>query len=127
MNVLLCREVEFINPFKHKERTKERGRAWEEVAFKLQSYGHDVTRRSVRDRYKTIKDSVTRRNNLEKKQSGIAPEVTDEDAEITQIVEDLVEIETDTKEQQSEEEKKQLDGVDIRKRALESFTETKKR
>lgn len=127
MNVTLCREVEFLNPFQYKDRTRERGKVWEDVATKLQGHGIDVSRRAVRDRYNTIKDNIKRKNNLEMKQSGIAPELTPSETEVTQIVESLVEVEADTKEQETEEEKKKVDGVEIRKRALESFTETRKR
>ena len=79
---------------------------WEHVATKLQEHGLDVSRRSVRDRYNLIKDNIKRKNNLEMKQSGIAPEMTPSETEMTQIVESLVEVEADTKEQETEEEKK---------------------
>lgn len=129
MNVVLCREVEYVNPFKFKERTKERGKAWEEAASNLKKHGYEITKRSVRDRYKNLKETVTKRNGKELKESGISPYLTDWQLEVTQIVEDLVEVEKETKEQQNDEVKKQLpvDGVEMRKRALESFTETNKR
>ena len=53
-----------------------------------------------------IKDNIKRKNNLERRQSGIAPEMTPSETEKTQIVESLVEVEADTKEQETEEEKK---------------------
>ena len=81
MNVARCREVEYINPFKFKERTKERGEAWEDVAANLKKHGFEVTKRSVRDKYKSLKDSVTKRNSKELKESGISPEFTDEQSE----------------------------------------------
>ncbi|XP_033097635.1 vicilin-like seed storage protein At2g18540 [Anneissia japonica] len=127
MSLILCREVDYVNPFKYKERTKERGKAWEDIATNLRRHGYDVTKRSVRDKYKTIKETVTKRNSKELKESGIAPELTDEQMEVTQIIEDLVEVEKDTKEHHTEEDKKQVDGVEMRNRALESFTETSKR
>ena len=74
---MLCREVEFLNPFQFKDRTRERGKVWDDVASKLQEHGLDVSRRAVRDRYNLIKDNIKKRNNLEKRQSGIAPEMSE--------------------------------------------------
>ena len=82
MNVILCREIDFINPYKNKERTKERGQTWAEIAGNLRKHGFDVTKRLVRDKYKSLKDSVKRRNRQEERASGIAPELTDKEAEV---------------------------------------------
>ena len=131
MTLVLCREVEYINPFQFKERTKERGKAWEEVAVNLRKHGYEVSKRAVRDKYRAVKEAIQKKNSRELRESGIAPELTQEERELTQIVEDLQEVEKDTKEQQgeqqTEEAKKQLDGVEMRQRALETFTETNKR
>lgn len=115
---MLCREVEFLNPFQHRDRTRERGKVWDEVASKLQEHGLDVSRRSVRDRYNLIKDNFKKKKQSRETAKWIAPEMSEAETEITQIIKGMVEIEADMKE---------LDGVEIRKRALESFTETRKR
>lgn len=131
MILVLCREVEFINPFQYKERTKKSGKAWEDIASNLRKHGYDVEKRAVRDKYNKIKDGIQKKNAKELRESGIAPELTNDELEITQIVEDMQEVEKETKEQQgevrAEEEKKQHDGVEMRQRALETFTETNKR
>ena len=131
MCVMLCREVDFVNPFQYKQRTQESSKAWDEVTANLQKHGLTVNKRAVRDKYYKLKDSVIKKNRSEEKASGIAPELTGTQAELTQIIEDLTEVENDSKEiltqQQQKEEKKQLDGVEMRKRALETFTETNKR
>ena len=131
MNVALCREAGFINPFQYRERTKERGQAWDTIAVNLQKHGFNVTKRSVRDRYKLLKEQVLKRNREEAKASGIAPELTGAEAEVIEVIEDLLEVENDTKGQQAEiqldEKKKELDGVEMRKRCLETFSETNKR
>ena len=113
-------EVECLNPYQYKERTKERGKAWDEVASNLQKHGFEVTKRAVRDKFKTIKDVVSKRNSQEQMESGIAPELTGVKLEVTQMVEDLIDVEHDTKERQKEEKKK-TDGVEMRKRALENY------
>ncbi|XP_072173909.1 uncharacterized protein [Diadema setosum] len=131
MCLMLCREVDFINPFKHKQRTKESSKAWEDITSNLKKHGLNVTKRAVRDKYYKLKENVMKKNKTEEKSSGIAPEHNDTEAELTQIIEELTEVENDSKElltqKQQQEEKKQLDGVEMRKRALESFTETNKR
>ncbi|XP_033110191.1 uncharacterized protein LOC117111389 [Anneissia japonica] len=38
MSLILCREVDYVNPFKYKERTKERGKAWEDIATNLRRH-----------------------------------------------------------------------------------------
>ena len=131
MVLVLCREVEFVNPFQYKGRTSKSGAAWEEVAENLRKHGYQVDRRGCREKFQKVKDTIKKRNAKELKESGIAPELTDEDAEITKIVEDIEEHEKEAKEQQgevaAEENKKHLDGVEMRKRALETFSETNKR
>ena len=131
MCVKLCREVDFVNPFQYRPRTKESSKAWEEVTSNLQNHGLAVTKRAVRDKFYKLKDGISKKNRNEEKASGIAPELTDTQLELTQIIEDLTEVENESKEsqaqQQQKEEKKQLDGVEMRKRALETFTETNKR
>ena len=131
MTLVLCREVEFTNAFQFKERTKERGTAWEEVALNLRKHGYEVSKRAVRDKYRAVKEAVQKKNSRELRQCGIAPEPTNEELELTQIVEDLQEVEKEMKEQQgeqqAEEAKKHADGIEMRQRALETFTETNKR
>ncbi|XP_063962162.1 uncharacterized protein LOC135155822 [Lytechinus pictus] len=42
---MLCREVELLNPFQHRDRTKERGKVWEQVAQNLGKHGLAVSKR----------------------------------------------------------------------------------
>lgn len=96
----------------------------------MTKHGHRVTKRAVRDKYKAVKDVIAKRNTRELNESGIAPELTEVETEITHIIEDLTEVE-ETKERQSvkdcDEAKKKNDGKELRKRALETFAETNKR
>ncbi|KAJ8036267.1 hypothetical protein HOLleu_20188 [Holothuria leucospilota] len=131
MNVTLCKEVDLINPFQYKERTKERGQAWDTIADNLQKLKYCVTKWSVRDRYKLLKDQVLKKNREDAKASGISTDEVSNKPELTQIIEELVEVEKERREQQTEirekEEKKEQDGAEMRRRALESFAETSKR
>ncbi|XP_072167922.1 uncharacterized protein [Diadema setosum] len=56
MAVLLCREIESVNPFQYTVRTKERGQSWEDIAANIRKQGHRVTKRGVRDKYHSLKE-----------------------------------------------------------------------
>ena len=62
MEVMLLREVNVINPLAFKERTNERGKAWDEVAANMSKHGHRVIKQAVRDKYKAVKDVIVKRN-----------------------------------------------------------------
>ena len=58
-DVLLCREIILIEPFAHKEGSRERGSAWDVIASELNcinegSVKFEVTKRAVRDRYNLL-------------------------------------------------------------------------
>ena len=58
-DVLLCREIPVSQPYQFKETTVERGKSWEEISNRLnncQTTKFRVTKRSVRDRFKLIKE-----------------------------------------------------------------------
>lgn len=67
----------------------------------MSKHGHKVTKRAVRDKYKAVKDVIVKRNAKKLKESGIAHELTEVETEITYIIEDLTEVEKETKERQS--------------------------
>ena len=79
-------DVASINLFSYKKGLKERGKCWIEVADLLVKQGFKVDQRAVRDHYTTLQN---KNNSEERKASGIAPELTPTQAEITNILEDL--------------------------------------
>ena len=131
MVLLLCREVDYINPYQYKGRTARSGAAWEQVAVNLRHHGFQVEKRGCQEKFKKLKETIKKRNAKELRESGIAPELTEEEQEITKVVEDMEESEKEAKEFQgeaaAEETKKHLTGVEMRKRAMETFSETNKR
>ena len=131
LDVVLCREVALVNPFQHKQRTKESSKAWDTITAGLVRQGHHVTKRAVREHFYRVKDSITKRNRVEEAASGISPELSDTQLEVTNLVEDLTDLENEAKlqqqQQQQKEEKKAMDGIEIRNRAMETYKETAKR
>ena len=62
-DVLFCREILVSQPYQFKERTVERGKSWEEISNRLnncQTAKFCVTKHSLRDRFKLIKEKFKR-------------------------------------------------------------------
>ncbi|XP_068700577.1 uncharacterized protein [Montipora foliosa] len=134
-DVLLCREILVSQPFKFKERTVERGKIWDEIANRLnncQTLKFRVNKRSVRERFKLIKEKFKRKIQDEEKASGIDVEPTSGPSELEQALEDICALEEslpaevlDSKQAKAEENK--LKAEEIRQKAMESFGQTKAR
>ena len=131
-DVLLCREILVFQPFKFKERTVERGKIWEEIANRL-SNCHTlklrVNKRSVRERFKLIKERFKRKIQDEEKASGIDVEPA---SELEQALEDICALEESLPEKfmvskQARAEIKKLKAEEIRQKAMKSFGQTKAR
>lgn len=131
-DVLLCREMLVSQPFKFKERTVERGKIWDEIADRLnncQTLKFRVNKRSVRERFKLIKEKFKRKVQDEEKASGIDVEPA---SEHEQALEDICALEEslpaevmDSKQAKAEANK--LKAEEIRQKAMESFGQTKAR
>ncbi|XP_033096684.1 stress response protein NST1-like [Anneissia japonica] len=125
-DVELLREMAVTNPFMHKKGTRERGRLWENVGENLNKIdGYKVDQRSVRERWAKLRKNLLKKNANEIKASGISPEMSESDV----LVEELINQEDDAEkiELKNDEEKKKQDGIAMRKQAMETFAETKKR
>lgn len=132
-DVLLCREILVSQPFKFKERTVERGKIWDEIANRLnncQTLNFRVNKRSVRERFKLIKEKFKRKIQEEEKASGIDVEPA---SELDQALEDICALEEslpaeamDSKQAKAAEANK-LKAEEIRQKAMESFGQTKAR
>lgn len=128
-DLALLIEIGSINPFACRRGSKERGKRWTEVAELLAKQGFKVDQRAVRDRYTLLNNRNKQNNSKERKESGIAPEVTPTQAEITTIIEDLAQQDADSETivEKNDEEQKKVDGIEMRKRLVETFAETNKR
>lgn len=131
-DVVLCTEIRVREPYKFKKCSNERGKIWTEIASTLNSNKEvkfHVTQRGVRERYEGLKAKYLEKIKGEEKASGISPEVTELDKLLEEIVEkeSLAESsrESDSTIKKNEEERKVAE--DLRKTAMESMGETKKR
>ena len=131
-DILLCREILVSQPFKFKERTVERGKIWDEIANRLNNcltLKFRVNKRSVRERFKLMKEKFKRKIQEEENASGIDVEPA---SELEQALEDICALEEslptevmDSK--QAKAEANELKAEEIRQKAMESFGQTKAR
>ena len=122
--------VVLANPFQYKYKTGDRARAWQQVAEGMQRKGLKVDCRAVRDRIHILKDQVKAKNNLEKAASGIAVEETEEEKAIQEAIERMLQEEEDIElapKERGDEQKKKVEGEELRKRACGTLGETRKR
>lgn len=133
-NILLCREVLAIEPYKAKERTVQRAQAWQTVAdnlSKIKDPCFKVDKRSVREHVMKMVEKFKKKNKQEEMASGICPEQSELDILLEEIAErmdasvEIMEEENERKLKKLEKEKEQAE--DIRLKAMESLGETKKR
>ena len=129
-HVFLCREILAVDLFKTKKKTTKRAEMWQKITDNLSSYGSpkfSVTKRAVRDRYGIISDKYKKKIRSEEKASGIQVDET----ELGVLLEEVVERENLAEEECNEGKKKMEDekqkAVDIRKTAMESLSQTRKR
>lgn len=134
-DVLLCREILVVEPYKVKERTPQRGILWETVAEKLNNIKvpmFKVDKRSVRDHFnKVLLVRHKKKMSDEKKASGISPEQTELDALMEEIMERMQASEESFGEEndnaRQKAEKDKCAAQDVRLQAMERMSETKKR
>lgn len=128
---ILVGEVSLAHPFRLKYKTAERGKAWQQVAEAMQRKGYKVDSRAVRDRISLLKEQVKVKKNLKKAVGGVTVEETKGEKAIREAVEEMIQEEEDMemapKERVDEQKVKEGDGKESRKRACETFAETRKR
>ena len=82
----LCREIVLIQPYKFKEKTREKGKAWQDISDNPNSLpGFTVSARAVRERLKLLEIKFKKKDRQERAASGISPEMTELDV----LLEDL--------------------------------------
>ena len=123
-DVLLCREILALNPFKAKRKTTQRSKMWETIAQNLELIDQQtfrVTVRAVRDRYSLLARKYRKPMQTEKKASGMTPEVSELDVLLEELIglEDLSEEENQEKTKKDEQDK--VKALDMRKKPWKSF------
>ncbi|XP_071958428.1 uncharacterized protein [Antedon mediterranea] len=117
-DLVLCKEILVVFPFRYKERTQCRGSAWKRVAANLKEKTDlffKLDARSVRDRWHCLKNRT--KDRIEKEIcDGIMPELT----ELDTLLRDLIKQDTtDSEEKKSDqfaEAKIIMDEMALRKR-----------
>ena len=122
----------FLNPSSSKKELSREGKFGTKIANRLnncQTLKFRVNKRSVRERYKLIKEKFKRKIQEEEKASGIDVEPA---SELEQALEDICALEEslpaeviDSKQAKAEANK--LKAEEIRQKAMESFGQTKAR
>ena len=134
-DTLLCREILVEEPFSYRHGSRERGKCWDRIAEslnKIELPKFSVDQRAVRDRYVKLERAFKRKTREELRASGIAP---DEPTELDQALEEInarsenAEQERDAnreaKQQEMEREKETAETM--RRRAMESLSQTRSR
>ncbi|XP_074611822.1 uncharacterized protein LOC141866237 [Acropora palmata] len=133
-DVMLGREIMLFELWKYKAGSRERDQCLDRIAESLNHLerpSFSVSQKSVRDRLKILEGDFKKKERSEKNASGISPERT----EVDQIMEDYLEQKEDQEresEKASEESrdkmaKEKATAEDMRNKAMERLSETKKR
>ena len=122
----LISEIFVEKPYDKPSGSVERGIIWENIARSLNATvdkaDFNVTGRSVRDRFKHLRDKAIRKRNAEEKASGIPGEHNELDDALDDLARDLI---AEQKKNKVEAERKK--AVEMRKQSLETYSETRKR
>ncbi|XP_028417139.1 uncharacterized abhydrolase domain-containing protein DDB_G0269086-like [Dendronephthya gigantea] len=133
-DVEFCKEVVASKLFETKKRSAERALVWESIAKNLEKIEYPkfkVEQRSVRDRLKKLMKQFRKKENEERRASGISPELTELDTLLEEICEREHASETLAAEMGEKEKRRleedQMAAQEIRKRAMETLSETQVR
>ena len=132
-DIEFCKEVVASKLFETKKRSAERAQVWEGIANKLEKMEYPkfkVEQRSVRDRFKKLIKQFRKKENNERRASGISPELTELDTLLEEINEKEEASETlaaDVEMEKRRLEEDQMAGEEIRKRAMETLSQTQQR
>ena len=133
-DIVFVREILHIQPWIHRHGSVERGQSWEEIAAVLNSLEDlffKVTPRSVRDRYSLLVKKFKAKRRAEDKASGIAPEHSELDDALLDLIERFEEADSQrtkaSAEKKSKQEEEYSQAQDMRNASLETFGETRKR
>ena len=121
---LLLNEILLEEPFKFNNGSKEKGAVWSKIAESLAQHGMKVTQRSVREKFEKLYSEFKEREREEKQASGVDVEYDENYRALTEIHERISEYE---EERQVKETKEKATAAEMRKRATERLSLTKKR
>lgn len=120
---MLLREVLVEEPHKYRPGSKERGISWTKIAEHLQESGMKVTQRSAREKFDKLYQDFKKREKEESRASGVDVEYDEIYQALTNIHDQILKQE----QQQGKEESEKATAEEMRKRATEKLSETKRR
>lgn len=120
-------EVITSEPYQFKAGTKERRSTWTEIAERLAGCGLKVTQRSVREKFDRLMKDFLKKENEEKKQSGVDVEYGELDQTLQDIKERMAEFEELREGEEQQQKKEKAAAEEMRRQATEKLSETKKR
>lgn len=134
-DILFCREILLVNPYRAKKGTNFRSSLWEQIAVSLcqcSTLKFVVDKRSVRDHIAVLINRYKKKMRAEENASGIDP---DEPSELDTMVEEIIELEESAAfdqqiiddEKKDNLEKDREKAQDMRQKAMEKLSETSKR
>ena len=135
-DVVLCREILLMEPYKFKVRSRDRRKIWKDIAEHLNSSSTEelffrVDMRAVRERPDVLIKNFQNKLKEQTKASGINPVPTELDNALESIIERMhvceEEILQAEKETETTDVQDKTTAEDLRKRALETFQETRVR
>lgn len=132
-DIIFCREIMVSSLFDTKKSSVERGKVWEAVADKLCAIKEPtfkVDQRAGRDHFKKFLCRFKRKLRDEDLASGISPEETELDSMLEEMLEreeaaEMLQIEDIEQKRRIEADKVAAD--DMRRKAMEKLSDTKKR
>lgn len=133
-NDLLVREMYLLEPWNYKKGSQQRGNIWEQISDSLNDLDNpkfNVTQKSVRDHYNLLEKQQKRKLREEERASGIAPD----HSEIEISIEDIIERfknkdEEDERQEAWKKEKADVEtakAVEMRQLSMETLAASKKR
>ena len=128
-DVLLGKEVMLFELWKYKLGSRERGNCLDRIAEslnQLQEPFFNVSQKSIRDRLKILERDFKRKDRFERNASGISPEKSEIDV-IKDYLERKEEQERESEKISDKTAKDKASAEEMRKKAMESLGETKKR
>ena len=127
-DILLCREMLVVEPYRYKEKTRERGVSWTQISDNLNLIpGFTVNIRAVRERFKLLEGKFKKKYSEELKATGISPDISELDTLLEEIIARMKEVTFEDDENKKKEQDDKKLGEDIRLQALETFAETRSR
>ena len=122
--MLFCREIVVVEPFKHKEKSREKGQAWQDLADHLNEFPvFTVFARAVRERFKLLQMKFKKKERQEHAASGIAPDISELDILLEKILlrikECQLEFERQDTENKENKEQESRKAEDMRNQAME--------